>query len=478
VLRVSLLILCLLGGCAARQLGHGAPSWRLVTTEHFKVYTDLPAERAVARAEDFERWLAAFQQHGWTITGRLALQLNVVLFSDPYEYATYGGRDALGYHVPSVLFEPWVVMPAGREDDDGILVIFRHELAHYIAHSGMYRQPAWFSEGIACYFETAHFDESGDFAVGRPPRWRAQWLDQHRRLSVRQVFAPDADSDATGFYETSWLIVHYLVSEHPDEFEAYQLGLAKGLGHEAAWASAFPKLSVDQLEQQVSAYWRADAFAKWTAEVHAPAGHARTRTLTSADEHALRGILSIHCPGCSTKNRWRRVEEAFRAALAADATQPQAGAWLLMNTQLSREQAMNRGGELTRAHPDDGVAWTVRGLVALKHRELAGFAPDDDPVRALQRIAPDYPYTHLLAAYQHAQRGDREKAIRESKQAQRISKANPHLLWMQAELFAGLSACDDLHDTVQTLVNLGHGEAPDANERAQLAKLEDGCGSH
>jgi hypothetical protein len=478
MLRVWLVVIGLVvSGCAARQLGRGAPSWRLVTTEHFRLYTDLPEEHAVERAEDFERWLAAYQQHGWSVTGRLPLALNVVVFRNEHDFGVFGGDDIGGYFTSNVLFEPWVVMPDGR--NERTLEVFRHELTHFIANLAIYDQPAWFAEGLATYFQTARFDERGRFTVGAVPGQYAVRLVQRGIRSSRSVFAAEARRDA-GFYANSWLIVHYLISELPEQFEAYQLALAKGLGHEAAWARAFPELPPEKLDERLHAYWEADAFARWTREVNAPRGQARVRALSTADEHALRAILwSGRCADCSKQRHMqrqvKRIVGAYQAALAADRTQPQATAWLVMNGPLSKKEAGERADELARAHPEAWLAWAARGIVAMRSGALGAFAPDDDPVTKLRQIAPDHPYTHMLAAFQHAQRGERELAIRASGRAQRISKANPELLQMQAELFASLSACPELHETVTTLNGLGHGDGPDAVQRAQLAKLERGC---
>ncbi len=79
-----------------------------------------------------------------------------------------------------------------------------------------------------------------------------------------------------------------------------------------------------------------------------------------------------------------------------------------------------------------------------------------DPVAQLIRLAPRNPYTWFLAAVQHAERGQRELALRALARAQRINPSNVALLANSAQVLSKLGACHELSDVTRSLSELSH----------------------
>jgi hypothetical protein len=474
----SLFFALVLASCASTQLGQASQAWQRIETEHFTVYTDLPKDDGVEQAQDYERWLSAFQQHGFQVTGRLPLRVNVVLFRSDADFRRYAGEDIDGYHVANVLYEPWIVMPARRQE--GPQTVFRHELTHYISGLAVHRQPLWFAEGLASYFESAHFDSDGMFAIGSIPSNLAAVLLRYGRISVKRVFSGDVDRLSEQFYANSWLIVHYLMSEQGEAFEVYQRELARGKQHDEAWTTAFPNVSPAQLDSLVDEYLFGEAFAKYTLPVEVQPGVAVAHPLSLADEHALQGLLwKARCAGCSKLEQAGVVVRSMAAALQADPHQPQALAFRLQLEPAGR--GLSQAKELARKHPDVWLAWMTLGVEALEAGEYLAVCSEFDPATKLRQLAPDSPYWHALAAFQFAQQGKRSLALTEANSARRKGPSNPDVLKLNVEVLSTLGACNELEGALALLRDVErHGEESDATPvaaeslRARCAQAQAG----
>ena len=150
--------------CIKPRLASPKAKWLRVETEHFRVHTDLGPERAREQALELERTFHAFLDHGWVHEGDPPFMLNAVMFSNPHEVERFTGLYAEAYALPDLLFEPWIVLAVPNRVDG--LDVLRHELTHYIARQAIRHQPKWFGEGIAGYFETAHFVSDTEFEIG------------------------------------------------------------------------------------------------------------------------------------------------------------------------------------------------------------------------------------------------------------------------------------------------------------------------
>lgn len=461
----ALLLIASLSACAPVRLGNAEPRWIRVRTPHFVIYTDLAPRAAQARAELLERYLSAYLDYGWDHHGELPLSLNVVLFADEAEFFAFADASIGGFFAEA-LFEPWAVLPG--TDLEEHLTALRHELSHYLAYMALQYQPAWYSEGIATYFETARFVE-GEFLVGGLPPFRYARLLRGGRISAKRLFNDEPKRDAS-FYASAWLLVHYLLSERDGEFVRYQRGLARGQGHAAAWASAFPDLDLATLDRVLAAYARRDRYLVVAHPAPEAAVASSVERLSRADECALRATLYDVCVRCGA-TRLERRDESLACALAHDPSHLLANAYRALLLGGGRAEAKAIVERLVAKHSDSWLAWLAYASVSQAEASL------DAPFAAISRsveLAPKQPYARMLAAQLHLRAGRFEQALRESERALVLQPTSVPLLVARAEILASLSQCEPLRSTVTAIGVMAHQRV--ARETIeQLRRLADAC---
>jgi hypothetical protein len=376
------------------------------------------------------------------------------MFRSGVDFEEYGRSELDGYALSEVLFEPWIVVPAPNYADR--LETVAHELTHYMAYQAMQNQPRWFAEGLASYFESARFDGDDSFEIGRVPASRFQSLRIFGWEPPSKLLAGSAPSEPR-FYASSWLLVHYLMTVRSDEFANFQGNLARGLSDAAAWGQAFPQLSGAALDHAVQEYAQAGQYERYVFRFEPPEVQTSSRTMSRADEHALRALLRMTCFKCPDhlRGQWR---EDVQLALSSDPSNVRAIALTVTDESQNAELALSRARVLVRERPEDWLAWVTLGVAAMragKFAELAG-QPGADPGLHAPRLAPSQPYALLMAAVSHAVRGEREPAIRVSAAAQRMQPTNGALLVARAELLAQLSACEQLREVAARVGQMAH----------------------
>lgn len=448
-----------LAACHGPSLQAPDARWLRVQTEHFTLYTDVSERRATARALELELLLSAYAQHGFVLRGELPLHLNVVMFSSSSEFSSYVGRDLDGFLVGGLLFEPWagLVEPRGSSD----LAVVRHELAHFVAYQGMQAQPAWLAEGIATYFETAHFDGERRFVIGSVPLHHWAVLQGGGQLAAEQLFARETDHRTSSFYATAWLAVHYLMSERGEGFEAYQRLIASGVDHAAAWGKSFADLPAATFDGVLRAYLREGEFSTFLRPATAPAIKPSVQALTRADRFALDALLQFATTRGDESGR-RRAAQSLALARQQDATQVQAVALAALEFTDDRSALLAPIEELTRAHPESWLVWATYGMLLAERGALAEVEPTRDPVAHALALAPRQPYAVLLAALQHAERGERDAARQRATRARKMAPTDVQLLALEAELFGKLQDCASLRSVAEVLRQIGHSRLPDA----------------
>jgi hypothetical protein len=106
------------------------------------------------------------------------------------------------------------------------------------------RQPRWLLEGLATWAETIGTTASGlRMVTGPVPRGR-RVLARPQRIPARALLAWDGSTPPEGigaYYDAAWLLVHYLVNEHPAELRAYESRLADAVDPDQAFRGVFPQ---------------------------------------------------------------------------------------------------------------------------------------------------------------------------------------------------------------------------------------------
>ncbi len=195
-----------------------ADRWRIVTTEHFKVLSQLDDR-------DTKSWIRSYDEFIAATSGALGIKaqalppLTVVLFSRDRDYIPYklkrpDGRTA---NVAGQFSRQpsWSVIGLSAEGDNEVTrQIIYHEGVHWLMSVDPTRQPAWFSEGIAEMMAT--FEQRGNkMNWARPSGAYLGLLNSRPIMPLREFLAePSAifnrDDHTDRYYAQSWAFVHFL----------------------------------------------------------------------------------------------------------------------------------------------------------------------------------------------------------------------------------------------------------------------------
>jgi tetratricopeptide (TPR) repeat protein len=455
-------------GCASLPPppSQGGPRWRELHSEHFVLQTDLEAEAARKLSRDLEQLLSAYLTLGWKASGELPLKLNVVVFAEREDFDHFARPGVAGYYLPDAMFEPYVVLAGGGAER---LTVLKHELNHHIAYQAIQNQPRWFAEGIASYFETAILSDDGRFTVGPASQSALLALQFYRPRSAEDLLSDDGSdrsprSEAV-FYASSWLLVHYLMSERGPAFSEFQAALARGEEPARAWSATFPDLTPEQLDTLLLDYWRKGAYASYSLGVETTPTVSRERVMTDADVYALRAVLHGSCALCPPNARAQARKE-IELALRTDPQHVRAGvARLLFLTP--KEQAVAAARQFVAYHPEHWLGWLMLALTQFRDGALV---PSEEGRAAAQRVAalaPTQPYAFMLLALLALESNQPDDALRYSERALRLQPTNLRMLAARALVLKKLGRCDALHELLKTFTNITH-----VDRRAELRNFE------
>jgi hypothetical protein len=362
-----LVLLLLLAGCGAALPplpSQGGPAWRELSSMHFTLWTDAPPERGRELVQQME-WLrsiiygVAFPDlpaGGKTFVVALRDIRESRVFTPPYHdaYAMAGGP----------LRRPMIVMPADAYGDERMVT---HELTHAISYNAIHRQPRWFSEGLATFFETIDMDMArGTVDVGALRYDVRASLDRDGIFSAERMLACDrmACTDDFRFYATAWTMYAFLHYKHPAELARYELAL-DSMPADQAWQQAMAELPAQALDHELLGYLKYGGYAIAHFKIEKRQWPIAERPLADADVDAIRAFL-----------HWQRdrsspdAERELAAALAADRANVLA---VTLDTYIhKRKPLLDEARAVTVAHPDDFLAWLL----------LAQAARDRDEQRA------------------------------------------------------------------------------------------------
>jgi hypothetical protein len=373
-MRRWILFFLLTAGCATSLPAlpsKGGPAWSSLVSEHFILWTDLPpveAERQLQSLEEYRSVLIAFamkvQPAG--VRGRSV----AICLGREREWAYFAPKDLVGIFFPAdsnPLRLPVIVYPAsvvGGHDADAVAVR-QHELVHLILFSIMRKQPRWFAEGMAYFFQATAIDPTThEVEIGGAPEdlmrrlkdllhYNAGW----RLLPLHEVFAPPDNETirSVDFYTTSWWLVSFLINQRAEEFAKYQRLLVErpDADPEDSWAEAFPDLPPDAAERALVS-WRtigAELHVKKFVHNFPAAKLLAMERLKDPDVHVVRGLLEQLMRKDPVASRREMAE-----ALGDDPTN--VGATMVLRS-LGDTIDATRARALVAAHPKDWMATTL-----------------------------------------------------------------------------------------------------------------------
>jgi len=166
----SLVVSFIAAGCAynAQQRASG---WVLIETQHVRLRTSIPSDRAVEIAWELERIRKALLSVVLRCSAKGGADRLPVTVLPLSEFNDIAPEEAAGQ------YRRWAV--TWLEEYEGEIIIpddlgrdtrrvYQHELAHHLVASCLPRSPIWLTEGLAKLLETAVVDH-GKVMIGLPP---------------------------------------------------------------------------------------------------------------------------------------------------------------------------------------------------------------------------------------------------------------------------------------------------------------------
>src|SRR5690349_1039487 len=144
-----------LAACA-RTFHPEREEWFELRTEHFVVRSNLPKDEGARTAIELEELRATLVRFISSNAPQPAGTMQVIQLADADDLSEFVGRGIGGLATADAFGRPLTVMGVWRGLSP--LPVLQHELAHLVSFSVLPRQPAWFAEGLGCYFETVRRD--------------------------------------------------------------------------------------------------------------------------------------------------------------------------------------------------------------------------------------------------------------------------------------------------------------------------------
>src|ERR1700694_4464712 len=245
----------------------GQDKWLEIKSPHFYVLTDGGERRGRETALEFEQMRSVFAQVFLKDGLEESLPLLIVALKnekDPSEFAPlYKGKPVQTAGLCQTGPEGNTILLNLLAKNTWQMVV--HEYGHVML-SRFRDPPPWFNEGFAGYYSSIRiFDKEA--VVGHPPDGFADVLAGERLLPVTTLFGVthgsplynDERNHRTLFYAESWLVVHYLWSNHMQDQVQRYLDLT---GHNMPTADAIKqafKMTPGEFDRALEKYLREGA---------------------------------------------------------------------------------------------------------------------------------------------------------------------------------------------------------------------------
>lgn len=203
----------------------GKDAWTRVESTHFLLVGNADEAKIKLAAAKLEHFRRVLQQIFPQTNLDSATPTTVIVFRDDAAFKSFkpindngATRDNVrGYFQPG-LDKNYIALSAEGDDARVFGTIF-HEYTHFAVNNrfGRARIPAWFNEGLACYYQTLRFENEKRAIIGEAPVSHVQFLQREEPISLETFFNVDyvalRNQGAHGnsqFYSQAWLLMHYL----------------------------------------------------------------------------------------------------------------------------------------------------------------------------------------------------------------------------------------------------------------------------
>ncbi len=427
--------------------------WTEVRTPHVTLKTDLQLDEAGRAALAIERTRSGLLAAVWPGMKLLQVEhIEMVVFRDHPEFQRYFGDRLAGLFVHGAY--PPLGFLSGTADSwehretlalPETTSILKHELTHHLAAYFYRRQPRWFSEGMAEFFETMRFSEDGKTATLGDANLQA-WQSYNRARSVTVADAMawsgklDEKDQATtgGLYGVSWLMVDWLYNTRPQDFDRYQTLLVKGIDPDKAWKAVFPDLKPADLDTQLQQYIQVGSFRNISVAVPPVDPTVREQPMTLAEVHATRAT-ALAAGSMDGAGPPVEAKAEIDAALAEDPANVRALQLKLGTVSAAERPALGR--RATAAHPEDGVAWLL--LAASLPDTAETFDERAQAYRKATELVPDNPTAFNNLAWMQLQKGRAMDALPLALTAVRMAPWDSAFLDTLAEALVAAGRCTE-----------------------------------
>jgi len=432
-------------GCVSfvpRVPSRGGGVWQRLEGAHFVVLTNQGDEDALETLHELERFLASFTQFGWTAYTEHQHKVTAVVFENDVELHAFLPHRYGGMFTAHAPYAPLIVAYNGEGGFRGESI--KHELAHYLASLSTPRQPAWFSEGLACYFETATTNiDNDEVSIGRPHEGLASVIGQEGILRASDLLAPQRDSHGRNFYPSAWLLMHYLMSQHQESLVAFHARLIEGDEASVAWASAFPALTPAALDIELEAYARRGRYQYAVRDIPLEERTPPLRSLLSdADVLAIRALLFALNP-FDRRDPAKARTLALRDLDASSALDPLNALGVVVRMQIDiapPDEAVEVATRLTQAHAEEWTAWML--LLDSLHRAQVDNARLDAAATEAIRHHPNNRSLLVVAVSSALEGGDVQRALDIARHAKKLHGGDSDVLLRYALALFAVGACD------------------------------------
>src|ERR1044071_7225225 len=188
----------------------GGPMWSELTSEHFTVWTDADPPRVYELIRRMELYRHVTAEVAYPAAPSAGRALAVVMRNDQELIEVSGDSRAFSMQAVRPLWQPIVFLSLTGSGQRTLV----HELTHLVSFSVIHNRPRWRAEGMAAYFESAHFDARETMVtLGAAP---LRYGNNARMASVEMLFDWSRTLPAGIehlLYQTAWALFAFLINE-------------------------------------------------------------------------------------------------------------------------------------------------------------------------------------------------------------------------------------------------------------------------
>ncbi|SPE37566.1 conserved exported hypothetical protein [Candidatus Sulfopaludibacter sp. SbA6] len=252
--RLLAITCCLLAASAAP-----ADPWGRIRSDHFELFTTA-GERSGRDLIQYLEQVRGFFLQAFDLAGPRFQPVRIVWFRTDKEYRPYRPTEIADAFFQPGIDHDYIVMKTSSADLNATAV---HEYIHLLVRETRLEVPHWLDEGLAELYSNLE-PMGSEIVVGKPILGRVQTLARERWIDLRTLVGPGPISSeknrAAMFYAESWALIHMLSLDRRYSsrlramFDALQNGDTP-----AAFQKAYGG-PIENVEQDLRAYTRGDAF--------------------------------------------------------------------------------------------------------------------------------------------------------------------------------------------------------------------------